>query len=329
MSDRRRFLLASGALLAAPRIGRAQQAGRTYAVGVLLREHIAAKQSYRSVVRDRLATHGFVEGRNLRIEQTPLGGSGVGSGREAALRLLEAKVDAILSSSDAITEGAMLATKSVPIVFVWVSDPLLQGVVASLGRPGGNVTGVTSRVAELSQKRFELALELVPAAKRVALVGTKFFWAHYDEAVRPMLATAAQRANVQLLELTWNAHRTIEDAHRAGADVVVTHTNLIAAGLHSNLDAWTKTSIARKLPVIYVGREEVEAGGLISYGTNILEDLQRAADILARVLKGDDPANLPVDQASRFELVINLRTADAIGLKIPQSILVRADRVIE
>jgi len=326
---RRGFLTASGALLASPLLARAQQPGRTYVVGTLLRGREADKASYVAVLREQLARQGFVEGRNLRFVHGAFGGDGVGSGEEATHRLLEAKVDAILSSFDGITEGAVRTTKSVPVVFTWVSDPVALGIAASLARPGGNATGVSTRRGELTVKRLELALELAPAAKRIAIIGAGRFWPGDWKGLRPAMAEVAARRGRTLLEVGWNLGRSIRDAHRLGAQVALTPVHSITWGYRAMLDIWVKDAIELRLPMIYVGREEVEAGGLVSYGTNILDDLRRAGNMLARVLKGENPAEMPIDQASRFELALNLKTAKVIGLAIPPSILLRADRMIE
>lgn len=326
---RRRFLIAASALLAAPSLARAQQPGRTFVVGTLLRGREPDKASYVTVLREQLALQGLVEGRNLRFEHGAFGGDGIGSGEEAARRLLEANPDAILSTFDGITEGAMRATKSVPIVFTWVSDPVALGIAASLARPGGNATGVSTRRGELTVKRLELALELAPAAKRIAIIGAGRFWPGAWKGLPPAIAEVAAKSGRELLDVGWNLGRSIRDAHRAGAQVALTPVHSITLGYRAMLDIWVQDSIELRLPVIYVGREEVEAGGLVSYGTNILDDLRRAASLLARVLKGENPAKLPVDQSSRFELALNLKTAKAMGISIPPSIELRADRVIE
>ena len=323
---RRQFLAASGALLTAP-LARAQRSGQPYVVGTLF--PAVVRDLYGPVLVERLAKHGFIEGRNLRVERGLVNSMGPGSGRQATQQLLTRKVDAIFSCSDFTTEGASWATKSVPIVFTWVSDPVRLDLVASLARPGGNITGVTNRFTELSAKRFELALELVPQAKRIALFGVDY-WPHYAEAVRPQLLEVARRSNLEVLELNWSRERdAMAKAHEAGADVVVTSTNQMLFGFRSVVEDWIKSSIDRRLPVVFAGREEVEAGGLISYATNSKDDIRRAADLLARVLKGEKPGELPVDQGSRFELVVSLKTANALGLTFPPSILLRADRVIE
>lgn len=326
--DRRRFVSwMAGAIVVSQ--AHAQQPGRSYVVGALLGGNFEDRARYRSVLRERLATHGFVEGRNLRIEVGAFAGHGVGSGQEAARKLLDMGVNAIFSCFDGITRGALAATDSVPIIFAWVADPVLAGIVGNLARPGGNVTGVTSRASELSLKRFELALALVPGAKRVALIGVDY-WPYYANSVRPLLVKAAARLRVGLIESTWRSGPVnIEAAHKAGAQVAVAPFGLIVAGFRHTLAAWIAKSLELRLPVIYSNYDEVAAGGLMSYGTNLNEDLRRAADMLARVLKGERPGDLSVDQASRFELAVSLKTAKALDLAIPPSILLRADRVIE
>jgi len=194
---------------------------------------------------------------------------------------------------------------------------------------GGGRRGGRNAVFRGADLRYELALELVPDAKRIALLGDDRFWPQFKERLRPALVELAKKGNRELLYVPWNLGMTAEDASKAGAQVALTPSHLISWGYRHTIEAWVKTSIQRRLPIVYVGREEVEAGGLISYGTNILEDLRRAAQLLARVLKGENPGDLPVDQASRFELAVNLKTARAMDLTIPPSILLRADRVIE
>jgi len=329
---RRQFLAAAGALLTSP-VALSQQPRRNYVVGTLLGGALEDRDLYRSALRERLSTHGFVEGRNLRIEERYPDLS-IGQAAIAARELVALNPDAIFSCFTTVTEGALQATKSVPIIFTWVSDPVVSGIVASLARPGGNATGVTSRLAELNQKRFGLALDLVLGAKRVAHIGAGTY-PLYEKVIRPSLKKAASQAKVELIEVPLfgtvglNLPGGVDDAHKAGAQVALMPWHLISTGNRSTLEGTIRRSIELRLPLINCGVEEVEAGGLVSYGTNIVEDLRLGADLLARVLKGEKPANLPVNQASRFEMAVNLRTARSLGLTIPPSILLRADRVIE
>lgn len=325
---RRQFLLAAGSLLAAPLV-HAQQPGRNYRVGALFVGAGASMQPYRSALRDRLATHGFVEGRNLSIDARGALGR-FHEDREVARELVAAKSDAIFTCSVGATQAAQAATKSVPIVFVWVGDPLATGLVKSYARPGGNVTGVTNRFGELLVKRLELARELVPRAKRVAVVGgTLAMQGKAFEAIAPAMRKTAAQLGVELLEIptpgAWDGG--IAKAKKDGAEVILPFA-VFSDQLISGEQVVQRTNQLR-IPTIFADAEMVERGGLISYGTNLVDDVRRGADQLARVLKGAKPAELPVDQAARFEMVVNLKTAKALGIKIPQSVLVRADRVIE
>lgn len=252
--------------------------------------------------------------------------------RNVVREMVAAKPDAIFTCKVGPTEAAQAATKSVPIVFVWVDDPVATGLVKSYARPGGNVTGVTNRFGELLVKRLELARELVPRAKRVAIVGgTLDMQGKAFEAIAPALRKAAAHLGVELLEIPARGIGIGDDAiaraKKAGAEVLLpfaVFSDQLVAG-----EQVVQFANHLRIPTIFADAEMAERGGLISYGTSLVDDVRRGADQLARVLKGAKPAELPVDQAARFELVVNLKTAKDIGIKIPQSVLVRADRVIE
>lgn len=323
---RRNFLLATGALLASP-LARAQQPGRSYRVGALLSSG-PGMELYRKALRERLASHGFVEGRNLHIDAR--GSSGVLHWDRDILReMLTAKTDAVFTCSVRATEAARLAAPSLPIVFAWVPDPVVSGLVKSYARPGGNVTGVSSRFGELLHKRLELARELAPAAKRVAVVGNSYT----DEfaALLPGLRKSAAQLRFELLEFVgadrggWDG--ALNSAIKAGAEVLVPFAWFADSPVTG--DRIVEMANRLRIPAIFADAEMVDRGGLISWGSNLVDDVRRGADLLARVLKGAKPADLPVDQAARFEMVVNLKTAKAIGLTVPQTVLLRADRVIE
>jgi len=325
---RRTFLISSGALLASP-LARAQQPGRQYVVGALITGGRVDWDIYRAALRERLASHGFVEGRNLRIEDR-LGFSPDGAAR-ATRDFAAMKVDAIFACTTRTMIGVRAATKSVPVVFTWVTDPIGMGFVSDLARPGGNITGVASRDEDLIQKRVELGIELAPGAKRIAVVhavGANL--AIYSKVMRPLLVQAAEGAGVELLELlAQDRDKAIDDAHEAGAKAVLTDIHVIRSGYRDVLDALIRRSLEQRVALIAKGVEEAEAGALIAYGSDSIEELRRAADMLARVLKGAKPGDLPIEQPTKFELVINAKTAKALGITIPPSILLRADRVIE
>jgi len=322
---RRRFVSASAALLIAP-LARAQQSDRRYVVGVLF--PFGARDTFRTLLRERLTAHGFVEGRNLRVEQrTVVSSEGA---YNATRELLAMKIDAILCAGTQATRGVKSAAASAPVIFFWVHDPVHMGLVATLDRPGGNFTGVSNREEELMQKRLELALEIAPGAQRIAIFAPVGNEVWYSDGVRPPLVEKAQRAGIELIELrTLDGVSAIEEAHQAGAKAMLTAASYVKAGYQTVMQSMIKRSLELHLALVVVDREEAEAGALMSYGADIRAELQRAADMLAKVLKGASPTDLPVDQASRFDLVVNLKTAKALGLTIPQSILLRADRVIE
>ena len=322
---RRDLVLASSALLAAP-FARAQQPGRIYRIGALFAGGAAAMQLYRSALKERLALHGFVEGRNLQIDAR--GATAIfHEDREAVREMVTAKADAIFTCLDRVTEAAQAATQSVPIVFAWVADPVTTGFVKSYSRPGGNVTGVTNRFGELALKRLELVRELLPKATRAAVIGRHLPDSLY-EVVAPHLRRAAAQLSFDLIEFsTVQWVPGLDRAVKAGAEAVLLFGSFV--GQMVSADQVIEYANQHRIPAVFAETETVERGGLISYGTNLVDDIRRAGDLLARVLRGARPADLPIDQAARFELAVNLKAAQTIGLKVPTSIVVRADRVIE
>lgn len=315
---------AAGALLAAPLV-RAQTPGPKYRIGVLLSGG-PGMDRYFVALREQLAKHGFVNGGNLHIDARGSAGT-FHEDRDTVREMIAAKADAIFTAATSATLAAVAATKSVPVVFTWVGDPVISGIAKSYAKPGGNATGVSTRFQELAVKRLELARELLPGLKHVAVVG--------DERVpiiatlSPVLRETATKLGVVVIEASvamrsWDA--AVDEAIKSGAEAVVPlawfgDSPLAGELLVSHVNR-------RRIPTIFADAEMVERGGLISWGTNMAEDVRRGVDMLARVLKGAKPAELPVDQASRFELVVNVKTAKAIGLTVPQSVLLRAERVI-
>jgi len=324
---RRTFLLALSGLLAAP-LARSQQAGRVYRVGTLFPFGPAAGKRFINALRERLAEHGFVEGRNLIIDA-----SHTYWYKEEAARFAREHsarpVDAIFTLSTIATQGAVDGTKSVPIVFAWVGDPVFSGIVKAYPQPGGNATGVSNRFFELYVKRLELLRELVPGARRVAVVAGVFDATL--EAAWNLAEPAAVKLGLEPIRVTAGGrwHSAASDARGAGAEAILVTTPFPQFGLHDEANAFVAGAVHQRMPVVYSESDTVEAGGLASYGTDPLEDIRRGVDVLARVLKGESPATLPVDQAARFDLVLNRKAAQAIGLRVPNTLLVRADRVIE
>lgn len=329
---RRQFLIATGVVFAAPIISQAQarREGRSFRIGALFGAGGESMQRYLSAFSERLAVLGFVQGQNLHIDVRQAGPFiGANLARDVVPALLKKHPDALFACLTSTAVAAARVTQSVPIVFAWVQDPVAAGLVKSFAHPGGNVTGVTNRFAELLLKRLELARELVPELKRVALIGYGRMEATYEPSIQPLRRAAAQ-FGIEVLEFVERPWVELyEQAADEGAGAVIPVGIFVPNGDRFSGELVIESAHKRHVPVIFAGVEMVEAGGLISYGTNIIDDLQRGADLLAKVLRGVKPSDIPVDQAARFELAVNLKTAKASGITIPRSILLRADRVIE
>jgi putative ABC transport system substrate-binding protein len=323
---KRRALLVGGAagVALAAASGLAQ---RRYRIGVIA-PFSTLGSPYRAALRAQLAKHGFVEGQNVTIDARH-SEPGPQSALAVAAQLVASKPDAIMALTTQPASGAMAATTSIPIVFAWVGDPVRSQLVRDLARPGGNVTGVTNRFFELAAKRIELLRELLPAAKRVAVVS-----GYFDpilEMAMQSAQSAADRLGFELIRVSGGMHweRVIPAAAEARAQAAMVMTPFAVFGMTTSAALVVRGAMEQRLPAVYSDVESVELGGLLSYATSLSEDVRRAADLLARILKGEKPAVLPIDQAARFELGLNLKTARGLGLRIPPSILARADRVIE
>lgn len=280
------------------------------------------------MLQDTLAAAGLVRGRNLALTfRFP--SYGPDEAVAVTKELLALNVDAILACTTPLALAASRATRTVPIVFTWVADPLASGIVPALAGRSSNVTGVTNRNFELMPKRIELAAELVPGAKRFAVLA-----GYIDPTVQAMIAAAdraARRLGVELLPVTvgtdWRS--AIGKTKRAGAQGALAVTPFAMFGMREAAAHIVQEAVAARIPVLYADSDTVEIGGLMSYATNLGDDMRGAAGMLARILLGETPANLPVNQASRFELALNLRTAREMALYVPRAIVLRADRVIE
>jgi putative ABC transport system substrate-binding protein len=275
---------------------------------------------------DGLRALGYVQGRNLVFEPRSAEGK-FERFREILEELVSLKVDVLVVAGNPMTKRAKEVTNIVPIVMNFVNDPVTDGLVASLARPGGNVTGLTGTVGpEIEGKRVELLKEALPKIRRVAFLGTKPDW---EDPFGKSTQAAAQAVRVTLL----HAEHTPDDYADAFARIVRERPDaLLVPNTTSNyarrlliVDFATKS----RLPGMYPFREYTEAGGLMSYGIDFRDQFRRVAVYVDKILKGAKPADLPVEQPTKFELVINLKTAKALGLTIPQSVLIRADQVIE
>ena len=270
---------------------------------------------------------GYVEGQNILIEWRFAEGKLDQVPRNAA-ELVRAKVEVIVTGGSTDTRAAKEATNTIPIVMVQDNDPVGSGFVASLARPGGNITGLSTLRAETSGKRLELLKEIVPKLSRVAILGNPSNPGNAQGLKETELAASAfkiqlQYLNVQSLKDLESAFREVR---KGAADAVL---DLGGPVLTVQRRALVDLAAKSRLPMMYVRRSFVEAGGLISYGVNLSDLQRRAATYVDKILKGANPAELPVEQPTKFELFINLKTAKQIGLTIPPNVLSRADRVIK
>ncbi len=326
---RRRELIefAGTALFAWPLVARAQQQAKIARLGYLGFGTPAASANRVEALRAGLRDLGYVEGKNLVIEFRWSGT--VEQMHEAAAELARTKVDVIFATSSTETEPARRATSTIPIVFATHADPVGVGHVASLGRPGGNATGLADIQPVITAKRLEILKETVPRATRFGVL-----YSPTAPSYRPVLeaAEAARgKLGVQLLTVSVS---TVADFE--GAFATLAHDRVSAVFVHGsaltarhNNPLLAELALKHRLPTMFGVRDNVVAGGLMSYAADHLDLTRRAAVYIDKILKGAKPAELPVEQASRYLLIINLKTARALGLTIPPSILARADEVIE
>jgi putative ABC transport system substrate-binding protein len=327
-ADRRHLLSVVGGLLIAPsRVLAQQSAGRVHHVAHLSGSGMLASKAFIDAFREGMRTLGHVEAKDYVLQERYAEGKG---DRLPALarELLAQKPDVLLVSTTPASLAAKAASSRLPMVVVLVADPVGAGIVQSLARPGGNITGITNIVAELAGKRLELLKEMVPRASRIAV------FVNPDSQNAPLQLrsahAAASRLGIELspvLEIRQppDLEPAFEAAVRARCGAAIRMIDPLVFMLREQTAA---LSIKHHLPVIYPSREDVEAGGLVSYGTNVPEQYRQAAGLVDKILRGAKPADLPVEQPTKFELVINQKSAKALGLTIAQALLLRADEVI-
>jgi len=306
----------------------AQQPAKVHRIGYLITGHLSANAARYEAFRQGLRELGYVEGKNIVIERRSSEGNAVRATAVAA-ELVRLKVDVIVTAGSTATRPAKESTATIPIVMTMDSDPVGNGFVASLARPGGNITGLSNLAPELSGKRLELLKEVVPSLSRVAVFGNATVPGNSKMLKETELAARTLGVKLQYLDTLMS--KDIETAFRAAAKGRAGAILMLVRGPVALPHRKEIADLAAKsrLPVIYSGREYVEAGGLMSYGVN-LDDLdRRAATYVDKILKGAKPADLPIQQPTRFEFIINLKAARQIGLTIPPEILARADRVIK
>jgi putative ABC transport system substrate-binding protein len=325
---RRDFITLIGAVTAWPLAARAQQARGMRRIGVLVAgtEDDPEQQTRLAGFRHGLERGGWIEGRNVHVEYRY---SGVGAQMEAlAQELVALQPDVIVPAGTGPTAMTQRATSTIPIVFVAVSDPVGSGFVASLPRPGGNITGMLNLEASITGKWMVMLKEIAPQLARLTLLGnpktTPYdFFLLAAEALAPSLAVKVVPGRVETTADIEHAIETLARATNGGLIVPPDQT------LTGNRDTIIALTARHRLPTVYNHRVFVAAGGLMSYGTDYVEQNRQAASYVDRILRGEKAADLPVQAPTKYETVVNLRTAKALGLDMPSSLLVRADEVFE
>jgi ABC-type uncharacterized transport system substrate-binding protein len=325
--DRRAFLAGTAALLAAPLAAEAQPAAKIARIGYLA-FNLASSPHVHEAFRQGLRDLGYVEGRNVVIEYRHAEGKAERFPTLAA-ELVSLKVDLIVAGAYQATLATKNATKTIPIIMVAVADPVRMGLIASLVRPGGNITGLTLLAGtEIVGKHLELLKEAVPNLSRVAVLSNPANPMHIVRLREVEVAGRSLRVQLQILKAQgpeeFDSAFAAMTRARAGALYVVGDPMFI-----QHRRRLAELAAKSRLPAVYELKDHAEAGGLMVYGPSTLDMYRRAATYVDKILKGAKPGDLPVEQPTKFELVINLKTAKALGLTIPPSVLARADEVIQ
>ena len=327
MNNRRKLVIALGAGGFAPITLLSQQRPKVARIALLFTLSVSLNKQRVEAFQQGLRERGYVEGKNIVIEYREADGHVVKL-PQLVDDLLRLKVDVIVTAGPSVTAAAKNGTTSVPIVMAWDEDPVGNGFVGSLAKPGGNVTGLSSVSPEISGKRLELLKEIVPKLSRVAVVGD--LTQPGNKQGLGETEVAAKMLGVKLQYLNAHAPEDIDRVFKAAlmerAEAMLVQAN---RAFYSQRDRVIELSAKNRLPTMYAQVEFVDAGGLIGYAANVSDMYRRAAYYVDRILKGAAPADLPVEQPTTFELVLNMKTARALGLTIPPSVMVRATRVIE
>jgi putative tryptophan/tyrosine transport system substrate-binding protein len=318
-------VLALGLIAAAPLAVRAQRVGKVYRIGILETIPAARNAANLDALRRGLRELGYVEGRNLVIEYRSADGRAERF-PELAAELVGLNVDLIVTRGTPAAKAAKKATERIPMVMATMGDP--HAIVGSYAQPGGNVTGVTTFSTELTAKRIELLKELIPRLSRIGLLHNMGNPAAPPEWEETKTAARSLGLQAELLDV-----RSYDDLGRAFELAIRQHVDALLIGADGLTQMHQQTIVdlvtRNRLPTAYPAREFVEAGGLMAYAVNYPDLYFRFATFIDKIFKGAKPADLPVEQPTKFELVINLKTAKAFGLTIPQSLLLRADQIIQ
>ena len=326
--DRRTFLAAPIAIFAAPLAADAQKAGTVHRIGVLDTTPVALNVANLDAFRQGMRAFGYIEGQNFVIEyRSPEGQANAFP--DLARELGRLKVDLILTRGTAAVTAAKNATRTIPIVMAASGDPLGSGVVTGLARPGGNVTGLSALTAELAGKRLQLLKEAVPGAQRLAAVldrGSGLALVAQSRATEQAARSLGLQAQILHIEKAEDLGPAFDAAVKQRADAVFVGLGPV---IQSNVGRVAELAARHRLPSVFISREFVVAGGLMAYGVSYPDSYRRAASYVDKIFKGANPADLPIEQPTKFELVVNMKTAKALGLTIPPSLLARADQVIQ
>jgi putative ABC transport system substrate-binding protein len=324
---RREFIALFGVAATWPFVAaRAQQPATLPTIGFLVAGTPSSHGQWVAAFLQRLRELGWIEGQSIAIEYRWAEGR-TERAAEIAAELVARKVDVIVTSGTAVVVAVKQATSVIPIVFAAAGDPVGTGLVASLARPGGNVTGLSLQLTDLAAKRLELLREVAPSLGRLAIlanVGGPAVLLDMRE-----VEAAARTLGFEVIKLEVRRDDDIAPAFEAlkgRAEALYVANDPLVDTQRIRIST---LALAARLPTMYGSRGHVEAGGLMSYGTNFPDMFRRAADLVDKILKGAKPADLPVEQPTKFELVINLKTAKALGLTVPPLLLARADEVIE
>ena len=313
-------------LVVAGAVAQTKQPTKVTPIGYLVGGSLSSNADRGEAFRQGLRELSYVEGKNIVIEWRYAEGK-LDRLPSLAAELVRLKVEVIVTGGPASTRPAKEATSTIPIVMTQDPDPVGDGFVASLARPGGNITGLSTLAPELSGKRLEILREVVPKLSRVAVLGTSTV-PGYAQVIRE-IELAAKAFGVKLQYLDVLDSKDIETAFRAASKGQADGVLVLGSGILSSHRAQIIDLAAKhRLPAIYPQGQFVEAGGLMYYGVNVLDLDRRAATYVDKILKGRKPADLPVEQPMKFEFIVNLKAAKQIGLTIPPNVLVRADRVI-
>jgi putative ABC transport system substrate-binding protein len=324
---RRDFItLLGGVAVMAPAVTRAQQSGKPPVIGFLGANTASIQSRWTAAFTGRLRELGWIDGRSVAIEYRWADGH-VERSADILAEFLRLKVDVIVAHATAFVVAAKQATRDIPIVFATVADPVGTGLVASLARPGGNLTGLSNQSPGHSGKRLELLREIIPDLRRLAILENAAFGAAAPEIVE--IEAAARTLGIETVTYGIRQAEDIAPAFSAlkgRAQALFVQTDQLVNINRAHINA---LALNARLPTVAEFREFADAGGLISFGANLPDMFRRAADFVDKILRGTKPADIPVEQPTKFDLIFNRKTAKALGLEIPPMLLARADEVIE